>query len=502
MKKNILYLFCFFCGFAKAQSLYYDKYFKLGGVTEATEDIITLNDSTYIIRSITTTTAGNEWGYLKLDKYGNEIYKNTFNYLNAVFYIPQKSFNSYVKISESSSLFFCGNTYKSPVNLIFSKIRNSTLDTVKNFYYNDNYYYYPGSIIKLNSNKYLYYASKTNTTTGNYYPHHFILDSSMNYIGSTTYNYTNNIGAYSAIINPINKRLILVGQVLTGSVTNGGLIEADTLGNVYNSYLNNLGNNDNAFAQVFYSAFDNTYVTIGAKKTGKWGNLNLYRLYMCKFNSTTLQPIWRKTYGQAQYINGLWDAVIKPDGSIVACGLYADSVPNVFMNANPNGVILKVKANGDSLWMRQYDNYLKQPPSTPMEEILEGIEPTSNGGYIAVGMPYQKPDAKVWVLQVDSMGCFNVNCTPSSAGVTEVDGSVNFSFYPNPANNKFEINCENNEITSISIEDINGKMMFTNKINIGKTIIETNHLSNGIYFIRFLAGYRVLATKKIIVIKE
>ena len=261
-------------------------------------------------------------------------------------------------------------------------------------------------------------------------------------------------------------------------------IQADTLGNFYNSYLNSHGTT-NAFTQVFFSAFDTTYVAIGAFKTGVFGSNSLYRLYICKFNSTTLQPIWRKTYAKAQLINSLNDAVINSDGSIVVCGTYADSLANMTsINYNANGVILKVKANGDSLWMRQYDNNAPNPPMQVYQEMLRSIERTSDGGYITCGSIYGQPNSKAWVIKVDSLGCFNVNCTPSNISVIENEQKDGIVVFPNPVINKLKVEFKDNILLrTINITNVLGQKIIEITSSHMSQEIDVTILPKGLYFL-------------------
>jgi hypothetical protein len=501
--KKTYFILLLLTSFAKGQSLYWDKYFQIGNSSPVTDEVVVLNDSLYLIRSHCTNTATPglyNFGFLTVDKYGNQIQKKAICYLNVDSYWSNHSYENTIKMSASSSLFYNMNTYGPQSTLIFSKINNTTLDTIKNYYFSDNNYHYPGSIVKINSNKYLYFSCKTNTSTGNYFPHHFVLDSSMNFISSATYNYTNNIIAYNAKLNPLNKHIILCGNLYSSTSfdVSGGLIEADTLGNVINSLVNVHGS-VNVFAQVFYSAYDNTYIGIGAYKSGEFGGHDLYRLYICKFNSTTLQPIWRKTYGSAQIINGLYDAVVNPDGSIIASGEYADSIPNMTLtNWNSNGVILKVNANGDSLWMRQYSNNYPIPNVGPYDEVLRSIEKTSNGGYIACGFMYGQPNAKSWVIKVDSLGCFNTSCNFVYAGVDEKIPESTFKIFPNPVNSKLNIEFISRS-QAFSITDILGQILIEEKLTDLSREIDLSGLSKGIYFLNIQVDNRKQTFK---IIKE
>jgi hypothetical protein len=481
--KPLAFLFVFCITACFGQSPYFNKFFKVGYQAPVSQLLITMKDSTYLIESIIkdSTSGRTDCGLLKIDKYGNEIVKRVTNYQNTDFAWVNKGYTNMLQISNTSIILCDLNFHTSnPINVIFSKINAITLDTVFNKYYSDSYYYYMSSIVKLHSNKFLLIGTKTNTTTNDFWPCYMEIDTTLNILNTYSVAYTNTLGITDAKLNPQNKKIIMAGIATINSKPCGGLIEADTLGNISNSYIeiDALGN---GYTQVFYSAFDNTYVTIGLKRTGTFGTSAVTRLFVSKFNSNTLQPIWKKTYGQGQYITNLQDAVINPDGSIVTCGEYSDSTANMLVNSNPNGVILKIAANGDSLWMRQYGNYGLQQPLIAYEELFKGIEKTGDGGYIVCGMPYSAPNPKVWALRVDSMGCFNTSCSASNVGINENQINGFIIIYPNPANDKLFIQSESQNVTYINIVDILGREISPSSVK--EKEIDISNFSKGIYFV-------------------
>lgn len=502
MKNILLKIFILTALLSKGQLPYFDKYYKVGLPTLVAQNMILLKDSTYLINCIVkdSATGRQDCGFLKIDKFGNEIAKKTINYQNIMYLWQNRVCTSMQQISQSSILSFGVNYYNTnTINKIFSKINAITLDTIFNKYYSDNFHYYMYNCVKLQPNKFLLIGTKTNTSTNNYWPNYIQLDSNLSIINTFDVPYTNSLTVTDAKLNPNNKKIIMTGyKVVSINSSYSGLIETDTLGNLGNTFFN-VDGMSNDIRQVFYSNYDNSYVTIGTKVTGIFGNTSIERLYICKFNANTLLPIWRKTYGTSQYVNYLYDAIINDDGSIVACGVYADSVQNMINDANANGVILKVNANGDSLWMRQYDNY-QGTLMQQYDEMLKGIEKTADGGYIACGMPYYKPDSKAWVIRVDSMGCFNLNCIPSNTGVKEVNFNDGIKLYPNPVTDKLHIEVENNDATDITVCNINGQVLINHVIASGKEI-DMSSLTNGVYLINLLNKKTIVSTKKIVVIK-
>ena len=78
------------------------------------------------------------------------------------------------------------------------------------------------------------------------------------------------------------------------------------------------------------------------------------------------------------------------------------------------------------------------------------------------------------------------------------DNKVDFSVYPNPANNILNISISENN-TSISIFDIVGKNVVTMKLENGKNILNIESLNSGVYFYSIKKNGQLIETKKLIV---
>lgn len=486
--------------FSKAQSPYFDRYYKLGYTLGAVQNLLKLKDSSYIAYATVndSATGRKDCGFFKMDKHGDEVSKRVINFQNVHYALQDKVYTDMVQINSSSFIKLGMNFYSSnPISMILSKISTTTLDTLQNKYFSDAYHYYSYGILKLHSNKFFLIGTKTNTATNDYWPNLIEMDSSFNFTASYDVPLTNTILITDAKLNESNKKIILSGYAPSTN-SHAALITIDTLGNYINHVIDSSSSITN-YSQVLFSGYDNTYVTFGLKKTGSVGNNNLYRLYICKYSATSLLPIWKKTYGTAQYINNLYDAVINMDGSILTSGRYADSVSVMaYANCNTNGVLLKINTNGDSLWMRQYDNHGLQPPNMPWDEMFKGIERTRDGGYIACGLPYYKPDPKLWVIRVDSMGCFNTSCTPSNIGLNELKLDEFVKIYPNPASSFLIVESLNNDAEEIQIEDINGRMILKHSLSAGNTI-DVSSFPNGVYAITLKNKGNSQSTKRFMI---
>jgi len=80
----------------------------------------------------------------------------------------------------------------------------------------------------------------------------------------------------------------------------------------------------------------------------------------------------------------------------------------------------------------------------------------------------------------------------------ETNEKVDFSVYPNPANNVLNIQISDYN-TSITIFDIVGKNVATMKLENGKNILNIESLNSGVYFYSIKKNGQLIETKKLIV---
>src|SRR5690606_28149593 len=143
----------------------------------------------------------------------------------------------------------------------------------------------------------------------------------------------------NAVLNLITHKMLFQGTSSTGTYPQV-FSEVDTLCslNTSSSSVSSLTTN---IVQIYFSTYDSTYVCVGAMKTTKSGSWFLSKLCISKYDQN-LKLLWHKTYGQNSIYNSLDKAVILPDGSIVASGIYSELTSIPLSNADNNGVIIKV----------------------------------------------------------------------------------------------------------------------------------------------------------------
>jgi hypothetical protein len=189
---------------------------------------------------------------------------------------------------------------------------------------------------------------------------------------------------------------------------------------------------------------------------------------------------WEKTYGAAKINAGLFMARELEDRTIIACGQGWDA------SDSQSGLILKVAANGDSIWMRDVELF-KGPDS---ESVLRDIRPTSDKGFIAIGQGYPRPPDSatvltpwrqdLWILKTDSLGCDMPGCELAPIGIGEEFSEEPFpGIFPNPFKDKLWVK-DGLRGYEISVYSVDGKSMVNIKLPY-QGVIETHSWASGEY---------------------
>jgi len=410
---------------------------------------------------------------------------------------------------------------------IAAKINRKTLDTIKTRFLKDSVYeLYLNSFVKIWDNKYFIIGNTGNST--NQWPGMLELDSNLNVANLKHISNPTGFGVNCALLNPTTKQILLAGPtpVTPGPTVNTSnqpltLMHIDTLGNIINAVSVATASLPIYIGQFFYSPIDNSYVMVGAKQTGTvagWGALS-----MCinKYDANTLMPIWQKTFGDGMVSNGIYDAVIEPDGSIVGAGIYSPFASLPFVNEDYRGILIKVNKNGDIKWYREYNNLVTGTDPNNYWEHFLGIDKNAEGGYYATGMVMNQPKGRAWVVKTDSLGCVtpgcpNVSVTTNSFAVTATTLSVanatnitsinklsneviSVQIFPNPVKDILNVNTTitDNNAEAI-ITDVSGREIIKTKLNNNNTIINTSHIVSGIYFVKVYVQKRLTTTKKLV----
>jgi hypothetical protein len=215
--------------------------------------------------------------------------------------------------------------------------------------------------------------------------------------------------------------------------------------------------------------------------------------YMAKLDANG-GLLWEKYYGYDDiYSDAIGHKTIELDnGDLIITGVTYDREG---LN-RPLGWLLKVNAQGDSLWsrvlrIRDRDHYLVD------------MKQTNDGGFILGGYVFSSSTGgdtqDLWVIKVDSMGCDVAHCV---TGINNPLGASwgSVSVYPNPAFDylTFDIDYSLYNNPEVMMYDSFGKLVLKQKLNNSVTTIDISLLQKGVYFYRFIADGEQLSTEKIV----
>lgn len=117
---------------------------------------------------------------------------------------------------------------------------------------------------------------------------------------------------------------------------------------------------------------------------------------------------------------------------------------------------------------------------------------SKDGMTVAIGA-YGNDDA---AFDAGHVRVFSIN---GIVGVSKYDMFINNEVFPNPAQNEININgVESGSV--MELMDLTGKVMVSQKVVGNNTIISTENISNGIYFVR-IENKGVVSTQKVIISK-
>jgi hypothetical protein len=94
-------------------------------------------------------------------------------------------------------------------------------------------------------------------------------------------------------------------------------------------------------------------------------------------------------------------------------------------------------------------------------------------------------------------GIDNFTNTQSSVGIAENSTSFKFDVYPNPFNTSLTINMTDNIETTVTVNDVAGKIVFTQQLTEMQSALDLDLLQSGIYFLQISSGNKS-AVKKLI----
>lgn len=385
-----------------------------------------------------------------------------------------------------------GSSYTGTAStIIFTSVNKITLDTNWTKYYFDGVYNYNlNTIFKVAPNQFWLFGGRGNNNGVSNRPTTIKVDSIGNILSIKEFTNLIKYETKVSYFDTTTKLIYFAGRNLTFPQNPIEFIACmDTLGNVI---WNNQSIGPVNFGQIERK---NNYVVVsGSKWFSQTGNFGDYKLHLIKLNASNGAIQWSKSYSDKNIGNLATSFVINNDESVVTAGTIKIGAINSFLTHD--GVLLKVNSSGDSLWMKTYGNFM-----SGTQEVFYDIKKTSDGGYIACGVPFYAtdPTSQSWVVKTDSVGI-----SPGiTTGLQNVDLNIQeVTVYPNPALNKIRINSKHNIFSDnsvyVQIFDMLGKQVLTQFLTTQNKEIDISNLAEGSYILQIKSDNTFYKSKLIV----
>lgn len=295
------------------------------------------------------------------------------------------------------------------------------------------------------------------------------LDKNGNTIWTKTYGGTGDDRANS-IQETIDGGFIISG--VTNSFGAGNydfyLIKIDLSGNL--SWEKTFGGAGDEWAYSIEQTKDNGFILVGYTTSFGEGSADYYVL---KTNSVG-DTIWTRTFGGTLTEYG---TVVKqtPDNGYAVIG-YGQS----YAVGSCDFYFVKIDTNGNGICNQNSTNTLiNNPTSTATTPSLT----VSSGGISNSISPV-----------ITSGTTINSLCTNVGMQIPE-QIILDFNFYPNPAQQYFNISLPNHQTFNLQVIDVTGRIVFANKNAAGTLKVDCSNFSKGIYFVQATNGENILTHK-------
>ncbi|MBK9275397.1 MAG: T9SS type A sorting domain-containing protein [Flavobacteriales bacterium] len=226
---------------------------------------------------------------------------------------------------------------------------------------------------------------------------------------------------------------------------------------------------------------------------------------------TAGNELWDETYGTAFFGTGFFSLAEVPGShDLIACGQrYYQTMGGIPYS---KGLLLRTNSQGDSLWMREYFYY--DSLMTDGEGTLRDVQPTPDGGFVAVGAAYGSISGNnppglsqdVWVVKVDSMGCIEPGCHIITGITTQVTNLKDaLSVWPNPTRDRATVKITLPQGGSLQKElrlhmvSTQGQEVLAIPVVPGENVLDVGRLASGLYYLHLTNGNTWLSGTKLIV---
>lgn len=309
--------------------------------------------------------------------------------------------------------------------------------------------------------------------------------------GGSSYEYA------GSIKQTLDNGYIMVGSTLSndGNVSqNYGfrdywVIKLDSFGNLQWEKSLGGGGSDEAF-DVLQNQ-DGSYIVAGyaISSDGQVSNHKGSRDFWIVKLDLSGNIIWQKTFG-GSHIDGAFSINQTSDGGYIVGG-YTQSIDgNITQNfGNIDYWLVKISVSGALEWQKSLGG--------TASEQLYSVQQTSDNGYIITGntlsgdgnITSNHGSYDIWIVKLGS-----------TLGVDDNKNILKPSIHPNPV--KDFVNIDNLPKESIvSITDLSGRKLLSNKYNDEKVTVNLSNLINGVYLIQAENKGTTILSEKLIIKK-
>ncbi|QBA19972.1 T9SS type A sorting domain-containing protein [Chryseobacterium indologenes] len=261
------------------------------------------------------------------------------------------------------------------------------------------------------------------------------------------------------------------------------VVKLDSGGNMqWQKTLGNIGDNIGYYAQ---QTFDGGYIAVGTSFNPSNLESGLPDYWVIKLsNNGTIE--WDKYFGGSFHDNAITIRQT-PEWDYIVAGWTASNNGQV---TNHHGDldywIIKLDSSGNLKWEKTLGG--------PNFDYLTALELTADNGYIVSGSTGSTSgDVTGHHGMIDA---WVVKLSPEQLGIPENQQRHKPNLYPNPAKDFFYLDHLPREST-ISITDMSGRKLFSQKYNEEKIKISTSAFTEGLYMVQVKNREEIILTKKI-----
>ncbi len=215
------------------------------------------------------------------------------------------------------------------------------------------------------------------------------------------------------------------------------------------------------------------------------------------------QVVRQRQYGVSKLYIETYALHRLADGGYVFAGQQLDTANTI------RGFVLRVCADGDSVWMRSYYKLA----GLNSHNYLRDLRPTPDGGFVAAGFLHPSaPDpgpADTWVFKTDANGYLQaggalpgVTCRPVGLPEAETDAGIEVWPNPNPApDGRFTVRAAGSgpeTRVTFAVLDARGRTVAAGELAGAETVVELTRQPAGLYLLRLAWPDGRTATRKLV----